>query len=667
MTAPSISATVRVVAGLAVAGALALPTAAHADGWASVVDLSAPGQDARSFAVTVDAAGNATAVWSRSNGANYIVQARRIAADGILGATRDLSAPGQSAFEPDAAGDAAGNTVVVWDRSDGTNTIIQARRIDADGTLGPIHDLSAGGQSAFAPRIAIDATGKATAVWRRSNGTNTIIQARRIGADGTLGATQDLSAPGQQAFNPRVALDAAGNATAVWYRNNGANTIAQARRIAADGTLGATQDLSAPGQDAFDADVAVDPAGNATAVWGRFNGTNSVLQGRRIAPGGSLGPTEDLSASGQSISFEHGVAVDPAGNATPIWSRFDGSNDIVQVRRFGANGALGPIQDISGPGQDAGSPQIAFDPDGTAIAVWIRFDGANNIAQARRIAPDGALSATVDLSAPGRNAFDPRIAIDLSGNVTAIWNRDNGVNTIVQTRAFLRSPNCRGGTATVPYQGSVTIPLQCSGLRFTREVVGAPAHGTLGTVDQAAGTVSYTPAAGYSGPDQFTFKAVNPGGESATVLATIEVGAGPVGPPPPIIGPTTGRATAALFGRILRFKRGKATERARCDNVAGDQCALALLVRTGTSRRASAARTKRKRKPQTLARAAATIAGGQTAKITWRLTAAGRKALRRKRVTATLAGTSRNRAGETVTVTGRRTLVNAPGKKKRKR
>jgi hypothetical protein len=38
-------------------------------------DLSAAGQDAGFPEVTVDEQGNAIAVWSRSNGTNYIVQA----------------------------------------------------------------------------------------------------------------------------------------------------------------------------------------------------------------------------------------------------------------------------------------------------------------------------------------------------------------------------------------------------------------------------------------------------------------------------------------------------------------------------------------------------------------------------------------------------------------
>ena len=92
------------------------------------------------------------------------------------------------------------------------------------------------------------------------------MQSRRRAADGTLGAVQDLSAAGGDAGAPEVAVDAGGNAHFVWHRFNGTAHVVQARRRAAGGTLGAVQDLSAPG--ATFPQVAVQPGGSAAAaVW----------------------------------------------------------------------------------------------------------------------------------------------------------------------------------------------------------------------------------------------------------------------------------------------------------------------------------------------------------------------------------------------------------------
>ena len=430
---------VRLSVALTVLSALMLPAGAQA-AWQSPVDLSAPGQSAINQQVAVDPNGVATAVWVRFDGSDFIVQARRIAADGTLGAVQDLSAPGQNGIGPQVAVDPNGVATAVWRRFDGANFRIHARRIAADGTLGATQDLSAPGQSAGAPQVTVDPAGVATAVWSRSDGSNSIVQARRIAADGTLGAVQDLSAPGQGAFVAEVAVDPNGVATAVWQRIDGFNFIVQARRIAADGTLGAIQDLSAAGEDALGPQVAADPNGVATVVWRRFDGSNFIIQARRIAADGTLGATQDLSAPGQGAGLPQ-VAVDPNGVATAVWHRSDGSNLIVQARRITADGTLGAIQDLSAAGQTAGNPQVAVDPNGVATAVWTRFDGSNFIIQARRIAADGTLGATQDLSAPGQDAFGPQVAVDPNGGAVAVWERcDQEEDCIVRGTRFIPPP-----------------------------------------------------------------------------------------------------------------------------------------------------------------------------------------------------------------------------------
>ena len=78
--------------------------------------------------MTEDCAGNATAVWSRSDGSNFIIQASTKPFKGSWQATPDdLSISGENASNPQVATDPVGNVIVtVWQRSNGTNQIIQA-------------------------------------------------------------------------------------------------------------------------------------------------------------------------------------------------------------------------------------------------------------------------------------------------------------------------------------------------------------------------------------------------------------------------------------------------------------------------------------------------------------------------------------------------------------
>ncbi len=246
--------------------------------------------------------------------------------------------------------------------------------------LSPV-DVSPAGQGASTPHVALDAAGDAVAVWVRSGGTNQIVQAAVRPAGGSFGPSVALAAVGQDSFTPQVALDQAGDAVAVWVRSNGANQIVQAAVRPAGGSFGAPLDLSVAGQSGFAPQVAMDKAGDAIAVWYRFNGTNYIVQAAVRPAGGSFGAPVDLAAAGQD-SFASQVALDQAGDAVAVWVRFNGSTQIVQGAVRPAGGSFGAPVDLSAAGQNANAPQVALDEAGDALAVWVRSNGANQIVQA---------------------------------------------------------------------------------------------------------------------------------------------------------------------------------------------------------------------------------------------------------------------------------------------
>lgn len=188
-------------------------------------------------------------------------------------------------------------------------------------------DISPGGEDAAAPQVAVAPDGISTVVWSGQAGAAFSVYARRIAPDGTPGPINQLSAPSQDALTPQVAVAPDGTATCVWIRSDGFNFVVQERRVAPGGALEATKDLSAPGRDASEPQVAVAPDATATVVWNRFDGSNFIVERRGLAPDGTPTPgTENLSAAGRSA----GGAQLTAGALTTIWERFDGANDIVQ-------------------------------------------------------------------------------------------------------------------------------------------------------------------------------------------------------------------------------------------------------------------------------------------------------------------------------------------------
>ena len=71
-------------------------------------------------------------------------------------------------------------------------------------------------------------------------------------------------------------------------------------------------------------------------------------------------------------------------------------------------------------------------------------------------------------------------------------------------------------TSTKP-NTAVVVQLHCtenSTAKLTYAIVSKPTHGTLGAINQTTGKVTYTPEKGYTGGDQFTYKATNAYGSS---------------------------------------------------------------------------------------------------------------------------------------------------------
>ncbi len=126
------------------------------------------------------------------------------------------------------------------------------------------------------------------------------------------------------------------------------------------------------------------------------------------------------------------------------------------------------------------------------------------------------------------------------------------------------SPSCQDQSVTVSFNGTVTIPLSCVDPRpendpVTRSIVSLPAHGSLGSLNQ--NSITYTPAANFSGADQFTFKGND--GTSDSNVATIHVTVAPAPPASPDIPATISSLTLSpsrwrLGSRLVQISSKRA-------------------------------------------------------------------------------------------------------------
>jgi hypothetical protein len=215
--------------------------------------------------------------------------------------------------------------------------------------------------------------------------------------------------------------------SAIWETFDGTHDRIQAASRQAGGAFGPTQTFSNAVGSTNNARLAVDPQGNALAVWSGedFEGTNGLQAAFRPA-GGAFSPPQTLSDAGGSASQFTQIAVDALGNALAVWRRSDGTNLRIQASFRPADGTFGPAQTLSNADENAGFQQFAFDAQGNALAVWEASDGSNERIRASFRPAGGPFGLPQTISNAGPNAFLSQVVFDAQGNALVVWNRFDG-------------------------------------------------------------------------------------------------------------------------------------------------------------------------------------------------------------------------------------------------
>ncbi|CAB4896507.1 MAG: hypothetical protein F2808_03650 [Actinobacteria bacterium] len=362
----------------------------------------------------------------------------------------DVSVPGGYALEPQVVVDSTGRATAVWYRSEdgGTSIIQSSTSVNGDDWTAPV-DLTdpTPFEDAVGQQVAVDSTGRATAVWNRYNGTDYVIESRSSLSGDAWSNTVVLSAPGGTASAPQVVGDATGLATAVWTRSNGTNDIVQSSTSLNGGPWSTPVDVSAPGGDASFPQVTVDSTGRAIAIWQRNNGTTDIVQSSTSLNGGPWSTPVDVTAS-PGFAAAPQVTVDSTGRAIAVWVLANGPRYIIQSSTSLNGGAWTAPVDVSSPVADAGLPQVTVDATGLATAVWQRAilldlndcSGiCNNIIQSSTSLNGGPWSPPVDLSSPDSNAGQAQVTVDSTGRATAVWDRSNGGQQIVESSSSVNA------------------------------------------------------------------------------------------------------------------------------------------------------------------------------------------------------------------------------------
>jgi hypothetical protein len=589
------------------------PAALAAPAWLPPTDVSRPGVIASPPHVAVDAAGDAVAIWSRRDdaGENVIEAASRPA--GGSWSTTALSAPGAGAFEPQIAVNAAGDAVAVWV---GTAGGIETASRPAGGSWSAqMTRLSGPAGFAIEPQIALSASGDAVAVWTQVEGVNRIIEAavRPAGAGWSTPATK-ISPPSRLAERPQVGIDAAGEAVAIWS-SDGAGTrtmVETASRPAGAGWSTQATELSDPAFDGGQPQVAVNPAGEAVAIWRVIRPGNRLSLEVASRPAGGAWSQQLTGASGSNPQ----IAIDPSGNAVAVWagSGPNGEGNVIEAAsRTPSRSWSAQTTKLSAPSPAADQPEVAIDAAGDAVAIWRRFENTKTIETAsRRLGGDWSAPTKLSVPEPSNPEF-PQVSLDAAGDALAIWKRNPDTNSVIRTAAYDAAPPQLRSLA-IPATATAGAPLSFSVAPFDAfsSQVGIEWSFGDGTGSVAGAMASHT--YGAPGTYKVTVTATDEAPNSAAATATITVE------------PGHPKAVAARTGRL---RSAKALVRLSCPITGPCQGTAKLTVRHGAKRRLMLGQRRFR------------IAAGESIVLAIKLSAAGKRLLAaapRRGLTARVSG-----------------------------
>lgn len=449
------------LAAAAIVAALFLAPPAHGvRGWYPPVLLGTGNQPR----VVVNAGGTAAAVWHGGGGIQAAVRTA-----GTWSAPQALGPV--SYVPPEVAVDGSGNVFVVWERTD---YVVEAAVKPVGGAWLPSQAISAAGTGwPLGAHVAVDGAGNATAIWYRPVGFGDlrIETAVRPASTGVWQTPVEIG----RGVNPDLVVQPGGSAVAVWSAWPGDYAVQAAVR-SSDGTWQAPATLSGPAYIFIvNPRVAVDGAGNAIAVWSRMRGDSVMALESASRPFGSSGwqPTETL-ATGRVYGYipgisDAGLAVNPAGNAVISWEQWDGSPWVRAAYRT-AGAAWQAPQDLS-QRSDNLDPAVALDLAGNALVLWSRSRGdrfAASIEVSFRDVATGIWTAPMSISGNGGSYSD--LAFDGSGDAVAVWTRYvDGGPQLVEAAVFAEGgvppppgpPPGPGPPPPDPPPGSPPPPSRC--------------------------------------------------------------------------------------------------------------------------------------------------------------------------------------------------------------
>ncbi len=347
-----------------------------------------PGAD-----VAVDSEGAAVAVWS-GNGSIWASSLYRLSRVPTYEWAPPLPIRGQGGFarSPQIAMDSSGRALVAWGEYNQTGTSVWASIwtdwfVPQEGWGEPTR--MGGGEFGGGPlQVAASQTGSGVVIWEEvdaGNATGRLMANSFVPGLG-WGSAVRIDVEGCP-WGARLAVSPAGDGVIVWMEGGWAGCQLRGPVLARSFTADGRWSAAAKGPNGTTPDVAVDEAGNALVVWrtgdlrelwvSQFLATTGWGSSTQIPGSSYSGPTWSNYSEVHHFEVPPRIAISETGGAMVVFHMpYNESNNL--PLRLAASWSLGG-GGWSEPAVISIGPlplweEVALDPSGDAIVVWIDFE-----------------------------------------------------------------------------------------------------------------------------------------------------------------------------------------------------------------------------------------------------------------------------------------------------
>ena len=351
--------------------------------------------------IAMDDDGNAIAVWAISTNNQYILYSNfytRVALS-WTGAGPVVGGAFTNSLVPKVAMDPDGNAIAVWAEVVNGRPIVYSDQFIFDSFWTGPTVIQSSSDYAGSPQIAFDSFGNAVTIWALGDivTLKSSMSADYRAAGSGWGQEIPISERTGYVSFPDLAVNADGEAIAVWWQVDGNTKSIYANHY----TPGTGWGAAAPVKSniiIFDIlptvgpRVAMDSAGNAVAVWQESEGIgtptiNRYMYSSRYTPESGWETAELVGSCGDWEDCKPNIDMDPNGNATAIWQKSDqtgGRRSIYTKHYILGSGWDVEAAYIGGGRLNATDPKVAVDEQGRASAIWLQYDGSYwNVVSAR--------------------------------------------------------------------------------------------------------------------------------------------------------------------------------------------------------------------------------------------------------------------------------------------